>query len=211
MKKIIYIAFLILIPSLANSQVKAITQHGRTVILYDDGTWEYENVDIKYESKEVVPQFNINTNVNITTGKKEIFNAVSKKLARFFGEEKGKIISSATCTNENGNISLNFEFMLPVGDANRYFGYSLEGRKIILHTDEDVAIESVFTKNSEQKFMDKFNISYYKGTCELSNEDAIKLMKNPVSIITVDWKKTKEEYYLDENSVIQNLLIEAIK
>lgn len=222
------LALTILLSSLstiASSQtIKAITQHGETVVLYENGTWKYEK-DIRSEqatkpemSSPVqeaivapsVSNIGIDNTKEASSEKVEVFNAVSKKLSRFFGEEKGRVRCSATATNTKGIISFDFEFMMPVGDANRYFGYSALDRQVTFQLTDGNSISATFTNNIEEKFIEKWNVSYYKAGITLSKEDVMKLLQNNTMRITIDWKKTEEEYIVDDVEALKQILIEVI-
>ncbi|TRX66132.1 hypothetical protein [Carboxylicivirga sp. M1479] len=200
--------------------VKAITQHGETVVLYENGTWKYEK-DVQLNNTPattpavvaeaaVLTDITIDNTKEVTSEKQEVFNAVSKKLSRFFGDEKGKIHCSATATNTKGKITLNFEFMVPVGDANRYFGYSAQDRIMSFKLSDGTILHNAFTDNVEQNFIEKWNISYYKASIVLSKDDVNKLMQQSAISMSIDWKKTEEEYSIDKVKCIQHLLKEVI-
>lgn len=214
MKLIITTLLLCFLTLSLSAQIKAITQHGKTVILHENGTWEYENDKQEntpnHSSVSKITALNINDSIITTSSKEEIFNSVSKKLSRFFGKEKGKIKCIASCTNNKGEISMNLEFMASIGDANRYFGYSIEGRNITFHLDDGQNITSTLTDNIEQKFIEKWNISFYKGSCVLTKENIIELLNHKVTTITFDWKKTKEQYTVDTPNTIQNIIKQVL-
>ncbi len=226
MKYILLFIALIALPWAASAQtIKAITQHGETVVLFENGTWKYEK-ELTTESATSTPvvpapaatvvatpmakSFSVDTTKSLTSGKTEIFNAVSKKLARFFGEEKGRVRCSVSATNNKGEVSLNFEFMMPVGDANRYFGYTAFERNLRFMLSDGTAVNGTFTEKIEEKFIDKWNVSYYKASMILNNEDVTKLINNNAMRLIVDWKKTEEEYIIDHMDAIKNILIEVI-
>ncbi|MCT4587702.1 MAG: hypothetical protein N4A71_07770 [Carboxylicivirga sp.] len=210
--------------SITSAQViKAITQHGETVVLYENGTWKYEKDLDKEKTVVTAPvapltpkkapataSIGIDTTKNISSEKIEIFNAVSKKLSRFFGEEKGRVRCSASASNKKGVISIDFEFMMQVGDANRYFGYSSLDRNMSFQLSDGRTLNNSFTQNIEEKFIEKWNVSYYKCGIVLSKEDVLQLLKNNTMRMTVDWKKTEEEYIIENIEAIKQLLIEVI-
>ena len=195
--------------------VKAITQHGKTVLLFENGTWKYEK-DAQAGTPTTEPvaratgRINIDNTKEATSEKLELFNAISKKLSRFFGEEKGRVHCSATATNNKGEINLNFEFMIPLGDANRYFGYTTLDRKVSLLLSDGTTLNRVFSKNNEEKFIEKWNVSYYKASIVISKDDVVKLLRNNTLRMTMDWKKEKEEYIFDNVTGLQVILAEVL-
>lgn len=228
MKYILTLFAIVALATNSNAQtIKAITQHGETVVLYENGTWAYEKdintstppasseagVSIATPAAVALPAakpIDIDTNKEITTEKIELYNAVSKKLSRFFGEEKGRVRCSATATNSKGKISLNFEFMMQLGDANRYFGYTTKDRTMTLELADGSKVTTTFTENLEEKFIEKWNVSYYKASVVLNKEDIVKLLQNNTMRMTVDWKKLEEEYQIDKMDGIKTMLSEVM-
>ncbi|MBR8537346.1 hypothetical protein KDU71_17395 [Carboxylicivirga sediminis] len=224
MKHLFILLILLTATCAASAQtIKAITQYGETVVLYENGTWKYEkDLENKASQSQVdtpvtvapvatTPKvISVDDTKNTTSEKVEIMNAVSKKLARFFGEEKGRIRCSASATNNNGEVFINFEFMMPLGDANRYFGYTAEERTVHLILSNGAELTNTFTHNIEEKFIDKWNVSYYKASILLSKEDIAQLLINNTMRLKVDWKKIEEEYTIDNIEGIKTILTEVI-
>jgi len=223
---LLFIALFALTAAASAQTVKAITQHGETVVLFENGTWKYEK-EIKAGTSVETPtavtlpavvsasssnkgHIGIDATKEATSEKVELYNAVSKKLSRFFGEEKGRVRCSATASNNKGEISLNFEFMMPLGDANRYFGYSTLDRKVSFMLSDGSTLNHVFSKNTEEKFIEKWNISYYKASIIISHDDVIKILQNNTLRMTVDWKKVEEEYLIDNVTGLQAILAEVL-
>lgn len=208
--------------SISAQTVKAITQYGETVVLFENGTWKYEK-DLQTNASTanaMVPaavapaittsSITIDNTKEVTSEKIELFNAVSKKLARFFGEEKGKIRCSVSATNNKGEVMINFEFMMPLGDANRYFGYTAADRPLQFTLTDGTVLKNTFTQNIEEKFIEKWNVSYYKASIVLSDEEVNQLIKSNAIRLQVNWKKTDEEYNIDQTEAIRNILSEVI-
>jgi len=215
---LIFIVLIALNVSASAQHLKAITQHGQTVILFDNGTWQYEDdtkakasgESIGITTNKASGHIGIDTSKVHTSEKVELFNAVSKKLARFFGEEKGRVRCSATASNNKGEINLNFEFMMPLGDANRYFGYSALDRNVSFMLSDGTTLNQVFSKNTEEKFISKWNVSYYKASMVLSKADIMKILQNNTMRMKVDWKKVEEEYLFDNITALQAMLAEVL-
>lgn len=216
----IFIALITITISSKAQTVKAITQHGETVVLYDNGTWKYEK-DITTEQSSTVEQAQPTKNITkgalvidntkeATSEKIELFNAVSKKLSRFFGEDKGRVRCNATASNNKGEVSLNLEFMMQVGDANRYFGFTAQDRTATIELTDGSKLTYTFNKNIEEKFIEKWSVSFYKVSFDIPEEDIQKLMNNKASRMTVSWKKIDEEYIFDNNSALQVVIADVI-
>ncbi len=220
---ILIIAALALLSSAKGQNIKAITQHGETVVLYENGTWKYEKdlQDGSNSQATIVPgtstpkaatvtTLTIDKSKEVTSDRIELCNAVSKKLSRFFGEEKGRVRCFVTTSNIKGEVLINFEFMIQIGDANRYFGYTAQDRNITLHLTNGQTVTTSFSKNVEEKFIEKWNASYYKASAVIAEEDIYKLLRNPLQKMTVDWKKRAEEYIVDNASGLQLSIAEIL-
>ena len=220
MKHLFILFILILVTVSSSSQIiKAITQHGETVVLFENGTWKYEKElqdsigSAKTSMQATIPsppKITIDNNKEVTSDKTDIFNAVSKKLARFFGEEKGRIRCFVSATNSKGEIDVNFEFMMPVGDANRYFGNSSAECPISLVLANGTVLNSTFTKNVEEKFIENRNMSYYRASIVLTTDEVNQLLQSNAVRLSVKWKKTEEEYNIEQPGAIKEILNKII-
>ncbi|MBI9065592.1 MAG: hypothetical protein JEZ14_26650, partial [Marinilabiliaceae bacterium] len=105
------------------AQTKAITQTGKTVLLFDDGTWKYEHAEqtisgVATEGKtDITHAPLVNDTIIATSSKLDIFSEVSPRLKKFFGAEKSKINCTAEWHNDMGKVSLKLVFLVPIGDA----------------------------------------------------------------------------------------------
>ncbi|WP_439184660.1 hypothetical protein [Carboxylicivirga taeanensis] len=218
---ILLILFLTTLTTSAQT-IKAITQHGETVVLFENGTWKYEKdlpadtsssdykATVAVRPAVTASALTVDKTREVTSEKTDLFNAVSKRLSRFFGEEKGRVRCAISASNNKGEVSVNFEFMMPVGDANRYFGYTAAERQISLVLADGSVIKSVFSQGIEEKFIEKWNVSYYKASIVLTNEEVNQLLTTNSVRLTVDWKKTEEEYIIDDIEAFKNILSEVI-
>ena len=87
MKHLFILFILILVTVSSSSQIiKAITQHGETVVLFENGTWKYEKElqdsigSAKTSMQATIPsppKITIDNNKEVTSDKIVIFNAVS--------------------------------------------------------------------------------------------------------------------------------------
>lgn len=216
MKKHLFLILLMGLSFSAFAQTIATTSTGKKVILYENGTWQYADSMSENKEKSAANQAPlsgeplINTTVEATSSKIDVFSEVSPRLKRFFGEEKSKINCSAQWQNNKGDVLLKFEFLVPVGDGNRYFGYSLEGRTIQLHHADGSATTLTMNKAIAQKFIEKWNVSYFEAACLLNKEQITQLLRQPITKITVDWKKRTEEYEVENKKALQKGLLEVI-
>nr|WP_321408288.1 hypothetical protein [uncultured Carboxylicivirga sp.] len=215
MKNLLITVLIILGSVQLKAQIKATTETGNTVILHKNGTWEYFEASTEETPKQEAPAKALPTAITIDTTKDatserfELFYEVSPRMARFFGEEKGKIRCNSTIKNQEGRFLISFEINVPVGDANRYFGPSLAERSITLELSNEQNIVIPITENISEKWMEKWNQSYYIGSGFLSEADLSSIAENPVINVYIDWKKYPENYKVNNKSILQNAINEV--
>jgi len=218
MKNLFFLALVLLGGTQLKAQIKATTETGNTVILHKNGTWEYYEAGMEESTQPktpvqpavTAPILNIDVTKEATSDRYELFYQVSPRMARFFGEEKGKIRTHATISNHKGQFLISFEINVPVGDANRYFGPTLKERSITLELSNNLDIVIPITENISQKWMEKFNQSYYLGGGTLSKEDVKAILQNSITNVYIDWKKYPENYQVSNRSVLQTALKEVL-
>lgn len=216
MKFILLLTLVLIFSTQLHAQEKAITKSGKTVILFDNGTWQYEDALKQAVSKledtavpttaAAVSSIVIDNTIDKKSERKELFHEVSPKMAKYFGKENGKIRCYASINNNKGDVSIKFEFNVPVGDGNRYFGTSLKDRSITLELTDGQSISLIITEAVVEKFMDKYNQSFFIGGAKLSKEQLSLLYTSLVSKVHVDWKKNPEVYDAQRSSAIQDAI-----
>lgn len=214
MKKLLLLFIFIAGYSQINAQIKATTETGNTVILYPNGTWKYCEAGIQAPAikttEATVTTLDIDTTANTKSEHFELFNDVSPKMAKYFGKEKGKIRCFSTLYNNKGQVQLRFEINVPVGDANRYFGRTLANQTITLTLKNDREIKIVLTKETDVKFIDKWNQSYFIGTGIINRNDLNAILQSPLEKVFIDWMKNPETYEVEDSSALQKALKEIL-
>lgn len=200
------------------AQVRATTESGNKVLLFDDGTWKYEEKKLAAtESKPVqeavvavpvvVPAIAIDSEKEFETEKTELFNLPSPRLVRYFGEQKGKIRCKLSCSNTAGVIQIHYMWEVPVGDGTRYFGYLKAGTKLTVHMQDGQKVELLVGEDSSIKAMEQYNFTaIYGATKGLTNEQLQALTAQPFRKIEVDWKKKPEDYEIELSTYLMETL-----
>lgn len=114
-------SFLIIISSNAYSQLKAVTQNGKEVVLNKDGTWHYIDNNKSSSIKDSTCEHLVDISVNDSNGK---VTYISKKEVIVFDGIEGfaitiekvddlihldmKVVSDNTCVDNNTNIEFTF-------------------------------------------------------------------------------------------------------
>jgi hypothetical protein len=193
------------------AQIRATTENGKNVILFDNGTWQYD--ETKVESPAIVtetiiaPAVTVDSTREITTDLEELFYLPSPRLVRYFGDNGGKIRCKLSSSNILGNVTIQFSWEFPVVDGDRYFGSFGEGTALVLTMSNDYKIELTIGGKSDMKRLEKHNYSVItNSTFPLSNEQLTVLTEYPIRKIEVDWKKKSEEYQLENSRVLMDML-----
>lgn len=212
MKQFILLAFLLAATQLTFAQIRATTESGNKVLLFDDGTWKYEEKKVTQTTPAtpvtavpavvtpvVKSEVKVDATKEVETELTETFYTQSQRLVRFFGEERGKVRCKMSCKNNLGEISLRYSWDFQVGDGTRYFGYLKEGTKITIHLQDRQKLELYSAADGNVKAMEKYNLTNISGeTKALTQEQLAALMAQPVEKIEVDWKKKPEEYRMED-------------
>lgn len=202
---------MLLLTQLCFAQVRATTESGNKVLLFDDGTWKYEEKKVTSDNKEttvekevalvapiVLATIAIDSTKEFETETTELFNIPSTRLAKYFGEEKGKIRCKLSCSNNKGEIRIHYIWEVPVGDGVRYFGSCRAGTKMTFYMKDGQKIDLFVGEDSNIKAMEKYNFTaIYGATKALTNEELVALTSQPFRKIEVDWKKKPEDYEIE--------------
>lgn len=199
------------------AQVRATTESGNKVLLFDNGTWKYEEKTVATANEQVavaivaapalVTAVEVDATREVTTQLAKVFYTPSQRLARYFGEVKGQVRCKLGCENSKGVIKVNYMWEMAVGDGNRYFGYFKAGSKLIFHLQNGENVELAVGDDSTSKSRESHNFTAISGATQpLSKAQMAALLASPVRKLEVEWKKKAEVYELDYSRYfIENL------
>ncbi len=203
----IVIALFSSIISIAQTQ-EATTTEGKTVILYNDGTWEYKT---EGDEEVKIEPTSISNNVNAEGEMAEIYFSTSDRLNRFFGNPKNKIRGKAKCFIVNGQSKIEFMWETYLGDGNRYFGYLKEGTVVTLKLKDEKQVQLTLGENINTDAREKYHVTIFSGTANVTNEQVALLVKYPVESIMVEWKKKPEEYKAQNTNYFRSEFVKLLK
>jgi len=186
------------LPSIA--QIRATTENGIKVLLFDNGTWQYEEKTDSNSMKSAVTAdvvaIDIDTSRSFATEPKDLFYLLSPRFVRFFGESGGNIRCKLSCSNNFGIVKIHFLFEFPVTDGDRYFGLLKEGRKVTFTMEDGQIVALLMGDESYVKRYEKYNYSVISNASQpLDKTEIAALSAQPFRKIEVEWKKS-EEYNL---------------
>ncbi len=196
------------------AQVRATTESGNKVLLFDNGTWKYEeNATVQAETTAAVAEvaavaaIAIDTTRIFATVPEQLFYLPSPRLVKYFGESGGKIRCKMNCSNSLGIVKVHFMWEFPVIDPERYFGWFGEGTLVTFTMEGGQTVEIVMGDEATSKKIDKRNYSMISNaSLPLTQTQISALLARPLRKMSVGWKKSAEDYEVEE----VNLLMEAL-
>ena len=197
-----FIALTIALTEFAEAQIRAKTEEGKTVLLFEDGTWKFEEKAKTSEETPsmettaiIIPAVAVDSSREITTKPAELFYLISPRLERYFGASGGKIRCKYSCSNNQGSIIIQLIWEIPVSDGNRYFGTFKEGTKVVFTTTDDQQVELMMGAENKFESLEKHNYSMISNSSFPLTQDQLEILTTrPIRKMEVDWKKKPEEY-----------------
>ena len=218
LRTLLVTVFSLIVISQSNAQVRATTESGNKVLLFDDGTWRYEEKTIASDQNTapVAPAAVAAAAVAIDASKvaeskpADLFFLPSPRLERYFGDKAGNIRCKLGCSNNQGVVKVHFIWEFPVSDGNRYFGWFKETDVIITMMDGQ-ELTLVSSEESSIKRYEKSSYSAISNTSiALSPEQIAILSSQPMKKMEVGWRKKPETYDLDQSRLLMEALREVL-
>lgn len=202
LRSLFSIVFILVFTNLTFAQVRATTESGNKVLLFDNGTWQYEEKSVDGEENVAVTAsaigvaaIAVDSTREIATEPKDLFYLPSPRLVKYFGEQGGHIRCKVSCSNNLGDVKLQFAWEFPVSDGSRYFGWFKEGSIVTLTMDNEEKVELVMGDENKVKSYEKNNYSMISNISKpLTNKQIAELCAQPIRKVEVGWKKKVEEY-----------------
>lgn len=207
MRKIIVFCFLAFgFTSLSNAQETALTSKGKVVILYENGTWKYADVNISEKNtNQQVENSTVNTIQNASISSKPIvlkeaevekttfIEGPSAKLKKYF-KDKNIVRCDFTLSSKDGKAILKTDWKIMTGEAYSYFGFIKKDNKISLELIGGQIIDLIYTDDFEPKEFNKYGFSTYSAQIELTKEQVQLLQNKIIMRASMSWSKRTEEY-----------------
>jgi hypothetical protein len=207
------LTLLFLFTVLANfsiAQIRATTESGNKVLLYDNGTWKYEEKVAEAAEPVVVAvsaAISVDSTKTYQTEPEGLFYLPSPRLVKYFGDARGGIRCKLSCSNNLGTVQLHFTWEFPVVDANRYFGWLKEGSRVTFTMEDGQKVDVFMGKDGDLKRLEKQNYSVLSNSSvPLTQEQLTALTARPVRKMEVDWKKKPEEYEITQTGFLMEAL-----
>ena len=152
-RSFLLIVFILTFTNFSYAQVRATTESGNRVLLFDNGTWKYDEHPVQAATDTAltteagaVVVVEVDTTKIVETESNEFFYLPSPRLVRYFGESGGKIRCRLSFSNNLGLVKIHFLWEFPIKDCERYFGWFKEGSKVIFTMYDNQTVEVVMSK-----------------------------------------------------------------
>jgi len=200
--------------NLSFAQIRATTESGNKVLLFDNGTWQYEEQLINAAEKSTltakavaVATLDVDSSKTFATDPEDLFFLPSPRLVRYFGESGGHIRCKLSCSNNLGIVKVHFMWEFPVSDGYRYFGSFKEGSKVTFTMDDGQKVELVMGDESSLRRLDNKNYSVISNASQpLTKTQIAALCAQPFRKMEVGWKKNPEEYDIELTRFLMDTL-----
>jgi len=214
LRTLFVIVFILAFTKLSFAQVRATTESGNKVLLFDNGTWQYEEKLVNKEEKSAlsagivaVATLEVDSSKIFATEPKDLFYLPSPRLVRYFGESGGHIRCKLSCSSSLGIVKVHLMWEFPVSDGERYFGRFKEGSKVALKMDDGQMVELVMGDESSLKRLEKKNYSVISNASQpLTKTQIAVLCVQPFRKMEVGWKKKPEEYDIELSRFLMDTL-----
>jgi len=198
MKNIIILTFLLIgTISQVNAQLKLRTPEGKVVLLFDNGTWKYE--DIKKVEKPVVSLKSaevISKPISIIDGELElqtVIKGISEKLSKF-SKTNNQVKSDFQIVAKDGKVVLKTNWKIMDAEGFRFFGYITKKSKMVFTLSNGENIELNYGADFAPKEYPKYKFTSFTAELEM-NEDQIRKLQNAyLEKMEMFWSRRTETY-----------------
>nr|WP_320117944.1 hypothetical protein [uncultured Marinifilum sp.] len=199
MKHLLIVTVILIIGFLeAKAQIRMVTPEGKVVLLFDNGTWKYEEV----KAKTVLPSARVKSEVEIAKPivLKDIelesivvIKGESAKLAKF-NSKKNTIKCNFQIISKNNKVVLKTEWKILEEEGFRFFGFITKKSKIDLELSNNEIVSLQYAKDFEPKEYPNYGFSIFSAELELSENQIRSLQKGFVKKASMKWSRRLESY-----------------
>ncbi len=199
---------------LSFAQVRATTESGNKVLLFDNGTWQYEEKLVNAVEKADVPvavvvaaTIVVDSSKTVATEPIDLLYLPSPRLVKYFGESGGYIRCKMSCSNSQGTVKILLMWEFPVLDGNRYFGMFKEGSLVTFTMEDGQKVEVIMGDENALDYYKSTNYSRISNaTMPLTPTQIAALCAQPCRKMEVGWRKNPEEYDIESTHLLMDTL-----
>ncbi|WP_461630646.1 hypothetical protein [Labilibaculum euxinus] len=198
MKNILILSILLLgTISQINAQLKLRTPEGKVVLLFDNGTWKYEEikkveepvVPIKSAEEIAKPLVIIDAELESQT----VIKGISEKLNKF-SDINNQVKADFQIISKEGKVILKTNWKIMDAEGFRFFGFITKKSKMLFSLSNGESIELQYAEDFEPKEYPKYKFTTFTAELEL-NEDQIRKLQNAyLEKVEMYWSRRTESY-----------------
>ncbi|MBN2595740.1 hypothetical protein [Labilibaculum sp.] len=198
MKNILILSILLLgTISQINAQLKLRTPEGKVVLLFDNGTWKYEEIkkvekpaaQIKSAEEIAKPIAIIDTKLESQT----VIKGISEKLNKF-SKTDNQVKADFQIVSKEGKVILKTNWKIMDAEGFRFFGFITKKSKMLFSLSNGESIELQYAEDFEPKEYPKYKFTTFTAELEL-NEDQIRKLQNAyLEKVEMYWSRRTESY-----------------
>ncbi len=198
MKNILILSILLLgTIGQVNAQLKLRTPEGKVVLLFDNGTWKYE--EVKQVEKTVVPIKSIEENtkpiviIDAELESQTVIKGISEKLSKF-SETDNQVKSDFQLVSIDGKVILKTNWKIMDAEGFRFFGYITKKSKMIFTLSNGENIELQYAGDFAPKEYPKYKFTTFTAELELTEDQIRKLQNAYLEKVEMIWSRRTESY-----------------
>jgi hypothetical protein len=198
MKNILILTLLLLgTISQLDAQLKLRTPEGKVVVLFDNGTWKYEEIKkaekpvAQIQSAEEIakPITFINTELESQT----VIKGISEKLNKY-SKINNQVKSDFQLVSKDGKVFLKTNWKIMDEEGFRFFGYITKKSKMVFTLSNGESVELQYGADFAPKEYPKYKFTTFTAELEL-NEDQIRKLQNAyLEKMEMFWSRRTESY-----------------
>lgn len=197
-----------------NAQIKLRTPEGKVVLLFDNGTWKYEEVKKEIvpvvKNKEVIEISKPISTINTELTSQMVIKGVSAKLNKF-SKINNTVKSDFQLISKDGEVKLITNWKVMNDQGFRIFGYISKKSKIIFSLSNGEKIELQYTKDFAPKEYPKYKFTTYSAELNMNDEQIRQLQKAYIQEVEMHWSRRIESYTIYNPDYFMKELPKMIK
>ncbi|NOU62058.1 hypothetical protein [Marinifilum caeruleilacunae] len=198
MKHILLVAILLFCSLYqADAQMRLKAPDGRIVLLFDNGTWKYEEV-----KKAEIPKAEIKADAEIAKPillksaeleSQTVIKGVSEKLSKF-SDTKNVVKCDFQLLSDGEKVLLKTNWKIMDEEGFRFFGFITKKSKIDFELSNGESISLQYAADFEPKEYPNYGFTIFKSELVLNQDQIRALQKAYITKSTMQWSRRTEEY-----------------
>jgi hypothetical protein len=200
MKKILFLFAAIFFFGLQlDAQIRLRTPEGRYVLLFDNGTWKYEEKIKLEEIKDVVPLQSVDEVTKpivlkeATLEKQTVIKGESAKIAKY-NKSKNTVKCDFQIISKNDKVIMKTNWKILDEEGFRFFGFITKKSFLSLKLSNGDNVILPYAANFEPKEYANYGFTTFSAEMELNHEQIRKLQGGYIQNATMKWSRRTESY-----------------